>query len=90
MSRPTILSILSKGIEINHLFILATKENYSKTNNILTTFRQGFVQTYSSDTALLRLTVDIRLLMDHRQKTFYLYILFFKIFRLCVSQVLYK
>lgn len=88
MSRPTILSILSKGIEIICLCWQLKKS--IPTNNILTTFRQGFVQTYSSDTDLLRLTVDIRLLMYHRQKTFYLYILFFKIFRLCVSQVLYK
>lgn len=66
----SILSVLSKGIEIICLYWQLKK--IIPTNNILTTFRQGFVQTYSFDTALLRLTVDIRLLMDRRQKTFYL------------------
>lgn len=82
------LFVLSKGIEIICLYWQLKK--IIPPNNILTKFRQGFVQTYSSNTSLLRLTVDIRLLTDHRQKTCYLYILFFKIFRLCVSQVLYK
>lgn len=70
----SILSVLSKGVEIICLY--KQLKTIIPTNNILTTFRQGFIQTYSSDTALLRITVDTRLLMDRRQKTFYLYILF--------------
>lgn len=59
----SILSVLSKGIEIICLYWQLKK--IIPTNNILTAFRQGFVQTsYSSDTALFRLIVDIRLLID--------------------------
>lgn len=58
----SILSVLSKGIEIICLYWQLKK--IIPTNNILTTFRQGFAQTYSSDTALFRLIVDIRLLID--------------------------
>lgn len=71
----SILSVLFKSIEIICLYWQLTK--IIPTINILTTFRQGYA-------------VEIRLLMDRRQKTFYLYILFFKILQLCVSQVLYK
>lgn len=46
-----------KGMEIICLYWQLKK--IIPTNNILTTFRQGFVQTYSSDIALLHLAVDI-------------------------------
>lgn len=65
--RPiSILPALSKGLErIVHIQIT----NFLNTHNLMNVYQSGFRQHHSTETALLRVTDDIRLAMDKRQCT---------------------